>query len=136
MQIRDSDGSEELSLNMAPMIDIVFLLLIFFMVTTTFRDREKQMDIELPLAQSGESPEREPDEVVINVGRDGRIYLGQAELPQEDLLASLTRTARHNPETPVTIRGHREAFHEHVVSVMDTCRRAGLTNLGIMTDEL
>jgi len=136
MQIRDSEGTEDLALNMAPMIDIVFLLLIFFMVSTTFVDREKQMDIELPLAQSGENPEREPDEVVINVARDGRIYLGKSELPQDDLLASLEHTARQDPETPVTIRGHREAFHEHVVAVMDTCRRAGLTNLGIMTDDL
>ena len=135
MQIRDSEGSDELTLNMAPMIDIVFLLLIFFMVSTTFVDREKQMSIELPLAQSGETPEREPEEVVINVGRDGRVFLGLAEVPQDALLASLTRTAGENPETPVTIRGHKEALHEHVVAVMDTCRRAGLQNLGIMTDE-
>ena len=136
MQVRDSSGGEDMAFNMAPMIDIVFLLLIFFMVSTTFVDREKEMGIELPQASSGDAPEREPEEVVINVGRDGRVYLGQEELPYADLLSSLERTARHNPETPVTIRGHREAHHEHVVAVMDTCRQAGLANLGIMTEEL
>lgn len=136
MQVRDGNSGEDMAFNMAPMIDIVFLLLIFFMVSTTFVDHEKEMGIELPQASSGDAPERKPEEVVINIGQDGRVYLGQDEVPEADLLASLERTARRDPETPVTIRGHRQAFHEHVVAVMDTCRRAGLVNLGVMTEEL
>ena len=135
MQIRDTDASEELALNLAPMIDVVFLLLIFFMVATTFVDREKELSVELPQADSGESATRELDEIVINLARDGRVFLGQREIPTEELLDSLARTARRDPETPVTIRGDREVYHQHVVAVMDTCRQAGLTNLGVMTIE-
>ena len=54
MQIRDDDTSEDLVQSLAPMIDVVFLLLIFFMVATTFVEREKEMGIDLPTAQSGE----------------------------------------------------------------------------------
>jgi biopolymer transport protein ExbD len=133
MQVNDGDGSDELVLNLAPMIDVVFLLLIFFMVATTFVEKEKEMGLDLPQAESGEEAERTPDEVVINLMRDGRILVAGEEVDRSALIESLTRVARRDPETPVTIRGDKEVFHQHVVSVMDACRVAGLSNLGVMT---
>jgi biopolymer transport protein ExbD len=115
------------------MIDVVFLLLIFFMVATTFVDREKEMDVDLPQAESGEQPEKEQDEIVINLLADGRMMVDGREVTREELDPILVRAARRNAETPVTIRGDREAVVERLVHVMDACRLAGLSNLGLMT---
>jgi biopolymer transport protein ExbD len=133
MHVDDGDGSDELVLNLAPMIDVVFLLLIFFMVATTFAEKEKEMGLDLPQAESGEEAQSKPDEVVINLMRDGRILVSGDEVDRAALIESLTRVARRDPETPVTIRGDKEVFHQHVVGVMDACRIAGLSNLGVMT---
>ena len=133
MQIKDTDATEELAMNLAPMIDVVFLLLIFFMVATTFVDQEKELSVDLPLAQSGEEAEPQPEEIVLNLLADGSIVMNGATLSPDELRAQLERLARGNPETPVTIRGDKKVFHEHVVALMDSCRLAGLQNLGLMT---
>jgi biopolymer transport protein ExbD len=132
MRVRRQRASEA-TLNLAPMIDVVFLLLIFFMVATTFVDREKEMDVDLPQAESGEQPEKEQDEIVINLLADGRMMVDGREVTREELDPILLRAARRNAETPVTIRGDREAVVERLVHVMDACRLAGLSNLGLMT---
>ena len=135
MNIREDAESEELVINLTPLIDVVFLLLIFFMVTTTFLDPEREIEVELPTAQSAGEPDRMPDEIVLNVQQDGSIvYQGQA-LGREELVGMLKTTAQHDPETPVTIRGHRRAEHQSIVSVMDACGIAGLSNLAVGTSQ-
>lgn len=133
MQIRDDDTSEDLVQSLAPMIDVVFLLLIFFMVATTFVEREKEMGIDLPTAQSGEEASFEAEEIVINLLKEGRIKLNGEEVSADRLDQLLANAAAVNPETPVTIRGDREVVLQRVVSVMDSCRIAGLTDIGMMT---
>ena len=133
MHIQEDDGFEEMALNLTPMIDVVFLLLIFFMVTTTFLDPEREIDIELPSAQSAGEIERPPEEIVLNVQEDGTVVLAGEMVEPESLLDLLKSAAQHDPETPVTIRGHRAARHEHIVRVMDACGLAGLINLAVGT---
>ena len=120
-------------MNLAPMIDVVFLLLIFFMVATTFIQREKEMGLELPEAESGEEVFQNADEIVINLLRDGTIKVNGELLDEQGLRAALERAARSNPDTPVTIRGDREVELQRVVSVMDVCTLTGLTDIGVMT---
>ena len=132
---RDEAGADELALNLTPMIDVVFLLLIFFMVATTFLDPEREIDIELPEAESGTTIEERTDELVINVLRDGSITLSGRELTQAQLLESLKSSAQSDPRTPVTIRGDRLVHHEAIVGVMDACGVAGLSNLSVGTIE-
>ena len=129
MQIHDRNANETFELNLAPMIDVVFLLLIFFMVATTFVQHEKEMELDLPEAQTGEDVDRTSENIVINLLQDGRVIVDGQELDQNALIERLTRAARANPETPVTIRGDRKVYHEHVVAVMDACRIAGLLSL-------
>lgn len=133
MNIRDSEDSDELIINLTPMIDVVFLLLIFFMVTTTFLDPERQIDIELPIAESGAEATDVPEEIVLTILEDGSVRSNGETLDQEALLFLLKRAAQNNPDTPVTIRGHRLARHERIVSVMDACGIAGLSNLAVGT---
>jgi biopolymer transport protein ExbD len=133
MQIRDDDGPEEMALNLTSLIDVVFLLLIFFMAATTFLDPEREIELDLPQAEASTEPEEAPDQIVINVLADGRISLGGREVTREALLETLQQAARANPATPVTIRGDRLVHHERVVSVMDACGLAGLSNLAVGT---
>ena len=131
MQVRDEDDGE-LTLNLAPLIDVVFLLLIFFMVATTFVEREKELGVDLPQAETGDRVE-EREEIVINLFEDGRIVLDGREVDRDELLETLTAAARQSRDTPVTIRGDERASHGRVIDVMDACRLAGLENLGLMT---
>jgi biopolymer transport protein ExbD len=132
MRIRTQDPTAELSLNLAPMIDVVFLLLIFFMVATTFAQQEKEMSLDLPTAESGDESQSVPDDIVINLMTDGRMRIGGEDVDEEALEALLVRAARANSETPVTIRGDRDVILQRLVQVMDACRRAGLTDIGIV----
>lgn len=135
MKIETSTSDDEPVLNLTPMIDVVFQLLIFFMVATTFLDPEKEIEIELPEAASGNESEAETDELIINVLADGRIVVSGTPMTSDELRARLAETAAGNPQTPVTIRGDRLVHHEHIVGVMDACGQAGLFNLAVGTME-
>lgn len=132
MRIRE-EGVEDLQLDLTALIDVVFQLLIFFMLATTFGVHEREMNLELPKAETGSSVEAEPEELVLNVLDDGRVFFRNADLDDAALLALLRGTAQRDPETPVTIRGHRLARHEMIVRIMDACGLAGLSNLAIGT---
>lgn len=133
MNIRSDEGADEFVLNMTPMIDIVFLLLIFFMVTTTFMKEEQRIDVKLPKAESPGVAIEVPDAITLTITEDGTVSFEGEAILRDELLNLLRQTAQHDPETPVTIRGHRGARHEAVVGVMDACGLAGLGNLAIGT---
>lgn len=127
-------AEDEPTLNLTPMIDVVFQLLIFFMVATTFLDPEKEIEIELPEAVSG-APSDDVDEIIINIMEDGSIVLSGETVDDESLLARLKAAAQANPDLPVTIRADRLARHGRTVLVMDACSQAGLANLAVGTLE-
>ncbi len=135
MKIRNEEGVEELVLNLTPMIDVIFLLLIFFMVATTFQDPERELDVDLPHAQSGSTLTEQDDEIILNVMRDGSVVLSERTVTSDELVRHLNQAAQQDPETPVTIRGDRFVHHEDIVSAMDACGSAGLHNLSIGTLE-
>jgi len=135
MRIPDDERQEDPAPNLTPMIDVVFLLLIFFMVATTFLDPERELGVELPQAESGNVTDVPPDEIVINVARDGSLTVSGRIVARDELLERLRTAATHDPKTPVTIRGDRRVAHEAIVGVMDACGMAGLSNLAIGTLE-
>ena len=131
MRIRDESEGEEIALNLTSLIDVIFNLLLFYMVATTFQTEERALEIDLPSAQSsGELP---TEELVVSVLEDGRIFFRGTEVTREELVDRLKSVAAANPSTPVTIRGHRATRHEAIVGVMDACGLAGLANLSVGT---
>lgn len=134
MNLRDETG-EELTLNLTPMIDVIFQLLIFFMVATTFQQDEMEIDVELPKASTGSELALETDEIVIHVKRNGELVLHGQTVDRATLDRQLALAAERNPETPVMIRGDRLVHHEDVIGVMDACGLAGLHSLSIGTLE-
>ena len=133
MRVRDEDPEAEPEFSMAPMIDVVFQLLIFFMVSTTYSSEEKELEVDLPTAQSGTAQGGAPQELVINVFRDGRVSLGGRVVSAAELDSELARAATRDRATQVTIRSDRLASTERFVAVMDACGIAGLSNIALGT---
>jgi len=125
---------EELELNITPLIDIVFLLLIFFMVSTTFQT-ESQLRVQLPEAAEQQTAET-PAPLEIVVSADGQYAIDGREL-SDNRLATLIRALRDaaagDGELPIVIRADARAPHQAVVRVMDAASRVGLRNLSIAT---
>ena len=133
MRIRDPQGIGEPEFSMAPLIDIVFQMLIFFMVATTYNRQEKDLSIELPFAESAQELEKTPEEIVIDVSRDGHVSVSGRAVERGALVAALEEASRRRAEIPVTVRGDRLVHHEDVVAVLDACGLAGLSNVSVGT---
>jgi biopolymer transport protein ExbD len=121
-----ADPSEGVSIEMTPMIDMVFLLLIFFLVATTFHQSEREMQIALPVASASEPISALLQELVVNVDASGKLYVGGRNVSAEDLRAIVSEAIALNPDQKVTVRGDRDAAYAHVVVVLDICKGAGI----------
>ena len=126
---------DEAGVDLTPLIDVVFLLLIFFMVSTTFI-RETQLKIDLPEA-SGELQEIEDDVIEISVDRRGDYAVNQQLLVNNEmntlLRALRERMAERDPSTRVIITADANAAHQAVVRAMDAAGRVGLSRISITT---
>lgn len=116
-----------------PMIDVVFLLLCFFITTAVFSQWEYEVDIVLPTVQQGKVPDRLPGEIIINVTRDGQISVNQDRLSTAQLRDKLDRLARLFPGQPVVVRADRLTAYEHVMNVVDACRMSDIWNISFAT---
>lgn len=132
MRIRDDDALAEPEFGMAPLIDIVFQLLIFFMVASSFQKDERRLDLELPDSSTATRGEA-PLDIVVDVSREGRVFVAGSAVEDDELVAALSRAAAGRGTTPVTVRGDRLAHHERIVRVLDACGLAGLSNLSVAT---
>lgn len=131
MRVPAAAGSQGVGINMTPMIDVVFQLIIFFLVSSHLVKQETQLDLPLPAASSG--AEDEPADrplITINVLGDGRLLSAGRELSLPDLEARLReRKSRHGEELEVRIRCDRGVPYGKLQPVMLACTRAGLWNV-------
>ena len=114
---------------MAPLIDIVFLTLVFFMVTTVYSTLESELDIQLPTASTAQLDERMQGEIYINLRADGRIVINEREVQLNELQEVLYRVAEYFPGGSIIIRGDRDAMLGRAVAVLDACRKADIQNV-------
>jgi len=124
---------EPAGIQLAPMIDIVFLLLIFFIVTWQFSRSETELNVSVPTAEEGAELTRPKGEIIINVLGDGviRVEGSTVDLPQlHDKLAAI---ARQFENQPVRIRGDGSVAYQRIVEVIDTCQKAGIWNISFAT---
>jgi biopolymer transport protein ExbD len=118
---------------LAPMIDIMFLLLCFFIAAQIYAQWESEIDIKLPTAATGEVPDRLPAEIIINVRQDGVAVVNQRQLKQEGLSDLLTRIVAIYPGQPVLIRADKRTAYEHVIGILDLCRQVDIWNISFAT---
>ncbi len=131
MHVPTNLRSGELGFNMTPMIDVVFLLIIFFLVSSHLARQETQMALPLPGADSGEAaPQDERPRVTINVRGDGTLMLAGHRVQAEQLQQRLRqRLADSGASLEVRIRGDRQVPYGSVEPVMLACARAGIWNV-------
>lgn len=120
-------------MQLAPMIDIVFLLLIFFIVTWQFTRSETELDVSVPTAQEGADPERQRGEIVINILGDRTIRIEGTTVDLPQLLEKLSSIATQFENQPVRIRGDGAVEYQRIVEVIDTCQKAGIWNISFAT---
>lgn len=133
MKLR-SQGVEEPDVNLTPLIDVVFLLLIFFMVSTTF-DKESELSIELPNAQ-GEAAERETLQVEVSIDAEGGYAINNERIINSQintLKAAIAKVAGDKRDIPMIISADGRASHQSVVAAMDAARQLGFSKLTFAT---
>lgn len=134
IQIKRSQAASTLSLT--PLIDVVFLLLIFFLVTSEFEEEERRLDIVLPSATSASPMTSKPREIAIDITSEGAMYVGGEQVTLDKLSELLERAVANNPTNQVVvIRADQEVSFQPVVSVMDLCNRAGVSDYSVTTKD-
>jgi biopolymer transport protein ExbD len=127
---------EEPDIVLTPLIDVVFLLLIFFMVSTTF-NRESEISIELPEAE-GEQAETRPEIIDITIDAQGRFYVNQQEVVNTKvttLVQAIKKVAGDREDPPIIISADAKTPHQSVVTAMDAARRLGFLHLTFATTQ-
>ena len=119
------------AINLTPMIDVVFLLIIFFMVGTKFSEIERKIRIQVPQVSDAGALTAAPQRRVINVHGDGRVVLDERPVTLDELAATLGAARRQYQDLGVLIRGDAEGSFQNVASVLNACRRAGIRDMGV-----
>lgn len=125
---------ESVDVQMTPLIDCVFLLLIFFLVSSQMKKVEKELPIDLPKADVTLKVKATSDMVTIGVDKFGKFYINSQPVGAEGLRVALKTAMAENPDRRIRISGDMYAPFRSVVQVMDTCRAEEIGIVGIHTD--
>lgn len=129
-------SAESVDVNLTPLIDVVFLLLIFFMVSTTF-DRHAKLKVQLPSAEA-KMQQQAKDPVVLSIDAKGKYYINDRQVVNtqlDTLKAALQKTVDNNPDITLLLRADGRTPHQSVVRAMDAASQLGITKLSIATVE-
>lgn len=119
--------------DITPLIDVVFLMLIFFMVSTTF-DKQTQLKVDLPSAEAVEKKEQSPNKIEVTIDAKGHFYVNDLELVSHDaatLRRAFEKIADGRTDVPVIINGDRNAPIQAMVTVMDVAAQLGMARLSV-----
>ncbi|MBT8130115.1 MAG: biopolymer transporter ExbD [Gammaproteobacteria bacterium] len=136
MNLRPERNDERVDVNLTPLIDVVFLLLIFFMVSTTF-DRHAKLKVELPEA-SAKQVQQQQQSIVLSIDAKGNYFINDRQLVNtrlETLKIALQKTLADEKDVPLVLRADAKTPHQAVVRAMDAASQVGLTRLSIATIE-
>lgn len=126
MLLKSKALDDGVALDMTPIVDMMFLLLIFFLVATTFRQQEREMQIALPIAASAGPISTTLRELIVNVDAKGAIVVSGRAVSAEELSGIVSQAVAKNAQQKVTVRGDRAATYDRIVAVLDICKSAGI----------
>lgn len=118
-------------LPLASMVDMMFLLLIFFVTTSTLRQHASSINVALPTAQTAQGGTTDATHVIVTISKKGQVYLGTHPTTLPKLRTTLTKLAKQSPNESVIIRGDKQSPLGLSVSVLDIARQAGLRNASL-----
>ncbi len=133
MKVIRAQEEEATGIDVAPLIDILFTLIIFFLVTTTFQEKEKEEEVRLP-RQGGSSLVNKDRPFYINVLQDGTYSVGGEIVKLDDLELKLKLRFEEKPDQKLVLRGDSKAFHGQTASALDVARRVGFSKASIAYD--
>ncbi len=127
-------GGKAPALAMTSMLDVIFLLLCFFVTVSVFSQWESEISIKLPNAKTAQEPERLPGEIIVNLTKEGKVRVNGGDMPLPELKSRLSKISKFYPGQPVIIRADKEVKYESLVEVIDTCREADVWNFSLATE--
>ena len=132
MKLRNYRETKQPDLNIIPMIDIMFFLLVFFMLSTMYMVEQKTIPVNLPQATSATIDKK--NNFTVTLKDDGSIYLEDQQTDIQTLLMQATKEQKNNPSFAIIIRADKDINYDKVVSFIDTLKKAGITRFGLATN--
>ena len=133
MNFRRHAKPEVFGFQIAPMVDILLVLLVFFIVTWNFALSENELDVKIPSASKAQEQRPYVGQVVVNVRADGTIVFQRKPIAAAELLSKLQELAKLFPDQAVILRGDQRVDYKHIVDVLDICRTANIWNVAFAT---
>jgi biopolymer transport protein ExbD len=133
MNFRRQPRPEVFGFQIAPMVDILLVLLVFFIVTWNFSLSEKELDVKIPSATNSKDSDAYVGQVVVNVKTDGSLVFNRQAISGDELVAKLRELAKLYPDQAVILRGDQNANYKFIVNVLDLCRQANIWNVAFAT---
>ena len=125
-----SENEDDEKINLTPMLDVVFIMLIFFIVTATFV-KEIGLDVNQPEADKPKTVDPDKKSIVVRISNRDRIMIAQRDVDARSVRANIERFHAENPEAPVIIQPHKDSKTETMILVMDSARQAGVYNVSL-----
>lgn len=117
------------NIQIVPLIDVIFFILVFFMLFTTFRTQPAGLNLELPKAAT--SDKQSPSQVTISIAADGRMFLGDRQVNSSALKKEISQSLKKRPDLFVVIRADKNTRYDYVVQAMDDVRQVGGYRFGL-----
>jgi biopolymer transport protein ExbD len=136
MKFRKRVAPSVLGFQIAPMVDVLLVLLCFFIVTWSFARKEMELDVKVPTAENAKESNPVVNQTVLNVKADGSIVWNRKTVSGEELLTRLRELAGLFPDYAIILRGDRNVRYENIVKVMDICRDANIWNVAFATGKV
>ena len=113
----------------APMVDVLLVLLCFFILTWNFARKDMELDVKVPSAEHGGEPVLDVNQTVLNLKADGTMVMNTKPITFDDLGDRMATLAKINPDYAIILRGDENVAYKHVAHVLDVCRGAGIWNV-------
>ena len=120
----------------APMVDILLVVLVFFIVTWNFALSENELDVRVPTAAKANETQPYVGQVVINIKADGTVIVNRQPKTLKELLELLKKLSQLYPDQAAIVRGDQGVEYKHIVEVLDICRQADIWNVAFATGKL
>ncbi|HEV7404443.1 MAG TPA: biopolymer transporter ExbD [Chthoniobacteraceae bacterium] len=129
MRFRKRSEPAVLGFQIAPIVDVLLVLLCFFIVTWTLTRRENELDVKVPVAQNDQPSNPQVNQTVLNVKRDGSVVWNRRPVAHAELVARLRELSDLFPDYAVILRGDEGTPYKNIMAVLDTCREARIWNV-------
>jgi biopolymer transport protein ExbD len=126
---------ERIVFQIAPFVDILLFLLVFFIISWNFSRTEAELDVKVPAAREGQETKRPVGEVILNVKRDGSIVMNRRAMTAAELEETLGKIAKLYPDQAVVLRGDQDVDYKYIVDALDICRAANIWNVAFATSK-